>query len=187
MKTFFNLTLVLAAFVASCLVADETPTPQAPKRTITSTNTYHKKKGVSLLVFQMGGGFILDSKDHVRGAAMFAWTPTYHFNSSVSTRWSIGLTYRNVQKKDELKAGEFSVTLIEKPKYNSPLFGEVGGGFQYWTGDGSRKFYPEAKVGFGYQFGDGQGFFKSIQLSYTHVFHNPLKAPQLLGVLTIGF
>lgn len=142
---------------------------------------------MNLAAFQLGGGFLLDSRDHVRGIAMFAWTPTYHFGSTVLARWSLGFTFRNAFKKDELRVADFSLTLIEKPKYNSPLFGELGAGVQYWTGNSARKFYPAAKAGFGYQFGDGEGFFKSFQLSYSYLFHEPLKTQQLLGVLTIGF
>jgi len=130
---------------------------------------------------------MLDLEDHVRGIGSVAWAPTYHFGSTISARWNVGFTYRNPFGKDELRVGDFSLTFIEKPKMNSPLFGEIGGGVQYWTGDESRKLYPEARAGFGYQFGDGQGFLKSIQLTYTYVIHNPLKTQQLLGVFTIGF
>lgn len=145
------------------------------------------RKGMELVVVQTGAGMRLDEQHRVRGGAMIAWTPTYHFNTTLAARWSIGLMIRNAFAKDDVTVGDIAFTFIEKPKNNSPLFGEVGAGVQYWTKDPSRKFYPTGKAGFGYQFGDGSSFLKSFQLSYTYVINDPLKTHQLLGVFTLGF
>jgi len=146
-----------------------------------------ERKGMYLAVVQAGAGMMLDPQQHVRGAAMVAWVPTYHFSPALWARWHLGLNVRNFLAKDSVTVGDIAFTFIEKPKHNSPLFGEIGGGVQYWTKDPSRKFYPEVKAGFGYQFGDGNTFIKSFQLSYNYVFNDPLKTHQLLGVITFGF
>ena len=145
-----------------------------------------KKRGIALGLVQTGAGMRLDQQHRVRGGAMVAWVPTYHFSSTLAARWSVGLMFRNAFAKDDMTVGDISLTFIEKPKNNSPLFGEVGAGVQYWTQEPSRKFYPAGKAGFGYQFGDGNRFIKSFQLSYTYVINDPLKTHQLLGVFTLG-
>jgi hypothetical protein len=151
------------------------------------TSQYSFRKGMYPAVFQFGGGMMLNSQNRVRGAGGFSWTPTYHFSETLAARFFVGLFYRNLFVKDELRVGDIGFTLIEKPKFNSPLYGELGGGVQYWTGDSSRKFYPQLKAGFGYQFGDADSFFKSFQLSYAYVLNAPLKNHQLVGNFTIGF
>ncbi|NBT58415.1 hypothetical protein EBT16_06490 [bacterium] len=167
--------------------AEEAALSKSPKRTVSSTSSFRERRGMQVFLFQAGAGMMLDLQDHVRGIAEVAWTPTFHFNSVVSARWTVGVVYRNVFASDVLRVGDISLTLIEKPKFNSPLYGELGGGVQYWTGDASRKFYPEIKAGFGYQFGDGEGFIKSFQLSYARPFNMPLQTHQLMGVFTFGF
>ncbi|NBX76155.1 MAG: hypothetical protein EBQ92_06335 [Proteobacteria bacterium] len=182
--------LVITPFLLSaamCLSAEEGKSEKPQPRSTASTSSYRDQRGFDLAVFQFGGGFMLNKQDHVRGLGAMAWAPSYHFNGTISARWNVGFVFRNAFAKDELRVGDFSLTFVEKPKFNSPLFGEIGGGVQYWTGDSSRKFYPTAKAGFGYQFGDGKGFFKSVQLNYVYVIHSPLKTQQLLGVFTIGF
>lgn len=174
MKNFFMLFL-LFLFSLSCFAASK------------KTSQYSFRKGMYPAVFQFGGGMMLNSQNRVRGAGGFSWTPTYHFSETLAARFFVGLFYRNLFVKDELRVGDIGFTLIEKPKFNSPLYGELGGGVQYWTGDPSRKFYPQLKAGFGYQFGDADSFFKSFQLSYAYVLNAPLKNHQLVGNFTIGF
>lgn len=151
------------------------------------SSQYSFRKGMYPAVFQLGAGMMLNAQSRVRGAGGISWTPTYHFNETVAARFFVGLSHQNIFVKDELRVGDIAFTLIEKPKFNSPLFGELGGGVQYWTGDASRKFYPQVKAGFGYQFGDADSFFKSFQLSYAYVLNAPLKNHQLVGNFTIGF
>jgi hypothetical protein len=187
MRRFKLIITPLILSAAMCLFADEVKSEKPQQRNAASTSIYRNQRGFDLAVFQFGGGLMLDLQDHVRGLGAMAWAPSYHFNSTISARWNVGFIFRNAFVKDELRVADFSLTFVEKPKFNSPLFGEIGGGVQYWTGESSRKFYPEAKAGFGYQFGDGQGFFKSVQLNYVYVIHTPLKTQQLFAVFTIGF
>lgn len=145
------------------------------------------RKGMHTGIFQLSGGILLDPTQRVKSAAAVAWTPTYIFSHRFMVRSSAGIVWRYAGSRDELRVADFSVTFIEKPKMNSPLYGEIGGGFQYWTGNSARKFYPVAKAGFGYQFGSGNSFLKSFQISYGYVFNDPLKAHQVLGAFTVGF
>lgn len=186
-KLLINLLISSLGFGPAIFGTEEAAPQSSSKREVTSSVTFRNKKGMDVFIFQAGAGMMLDLQDRVRGSAMVAWAPTYHFNSVVSARWNVGLVYRNFTAKDLLRVGDISLTLIEKPKYNSPLFGELGGGVQYWTGNSSRKFYPEVKAGFGYQFGDGESFIKSFQLSYAYPIDNPLKTHLLIGVFTFGF
>lgn len=116
--------LILSA--AMCLFADEVKSEKPQQRNAASTSIYRNQRGFDLAVFQFGGGLMLDLQDHVRGLGAMAWAPSYHFNSTISARWNVGFIFRNAFVKDELRVADFSLTFVEKPKFNSPLFGEIG-------------------------------------------------------------
>lgn len=145
------------------------------------------QRGMYLGIFQLGAGMMMDTGNRVRGAGAISWVPTYQFSPTVWAKFNVGVLWRYFLSNDSFRVGDIGLTILERPKFNSPLFGEIGAGFQYWTREAARKFYPQVKAAVGYQFGDGRGFVKSFQLNYAYVFHSPLIAHQLIGTFSVGF
>lgn len=189
--------LFICLFLSSTLVYSDNekkdskevlyPKPNEVKERVDYNPNPKQGRGMHWGRFQLGGGMMMGSRNIVRGAALVSWTPTYQFGPTAALKSSVGVFFRNATARDSLRVSDFYLTIVEKPKHNSPLFGELGGGFQYWTVQPARKFYPQVKAAFGYQFGNGDGPIKNFHLNYSYVIHEPLLGHQLLGVFSVGF
>jgi hypothetical protein len=125
-------------------------------------------------LIQAGGGVLFDSEGGNAGAIALIWNPNYRLTSNFSLKAYAGGMLSNLFAGNSFGVGDLALNL--KCCLGESLWGEAGGGLQYWTGKRHRNIYPQAKAALGYNF---------FQVTYSSVFDSLLTTHQVMGSVLI--